>query len=186
MVVFGPTHGGASQLSLDGSSLVSKGRRQQPHYWRGWSGGAVGGQPRGHSCLSRVLARHGVQSCVCAGLWGGAAQGAQLPLQGAGASRGAELRVCWDPVPGAPARSSIPCRAWVGNVPTAGLEPCPRSWPRAPALSHLLLALAPRLWRGLRTPNTPAGWSEDRACNSARPVAMGPRHGATPLGTVWG
>ena len=30
-VVLGPVHGGANQLSLDGSSLVSKGRGRQPH-----------------------------------------------------------------------------------------------------------------------------------------------------------
>lgn len=86
---------------------------------------------------------------------GGAAWGHRLPLQGVGVSPSAKLCVCFDPVPGPPAGSSILCRAWVGTVPTAGLEPCPRSRPRTPALSHLLLALASRLWRGLWTPNTP-------------------------------
>ena len=41
-VVLGPVHGGANQLSLDGSSLVSKGRGRQPHD-AGGSGGAAGG-----------------------------------------------------------------------------------------------------------------------------------------------
>lgn len=40
------------------------------------------------------------------------------------------LLPCSDPVPGPPASSSTPCGAW---VPTAGLQPCPRSRPRAPA-----------------------------------------------------
>lgn len=76
---FGPTHGGASQLSLDGSSLPLKGGGNNHTPGGAGAEGLWREQPRGHSCLSRVPAR----------------------------SRGAELCVRCDPVPGAPARSSI-------------------------------------------------------------------------------
>ena len=123
------------------------------HTMRGEAEGLLGEQP-GHRLLSRVSVCDRLQSSMCTrvcvpvgapgpnplpqslGLL--TCETGLLPGARAACARGQPARPllpgsllpCSDPVLGPPASSSTPCGAW---VPTAGLQPCPRSRPRAPA-----------------------------------------------------